>query len=475
MATPQKPSNDPWEQEAANFKASGTPSSASAPNDDWKIWQSGNESAPPTTMLQKAMAGAKDVAKGVGEGLIHTGTSLSPLLNKIPGIGETLAPSSGIKAAKELERPTNTAQTIGKTGEQIGEWLLPTGAESKVGGLVAEHAPQIARWAVPAAKIATASLESGVRNKLQGGDFKTGAEAGAIGGGIGMGLKTLAPKVAESALNVRKMDRAYGRTPGSAILDETRGFRPETIANSAQERLGELNPQLEHAYMNAPGNASLGPARTVISDAMDKATMRGEPSTIAQLSPMESHLTANRVTGMPHVPQVSTNLAPNEIKPIDLLNIKRGFGNEFVHNWNPETMKGVKSTAAQGYHALDAAGDAAVPESADLNSRISSLIPVAKRAESAQLNAPMSQRVLDRMKARTGALAGMLGGGYAGYREKGVPGMMAGGAAGLVLPELIASPTAEMMGARALNNPGMIVAPAKGAALQFDREKKENK
>jgi hypothetical protein len=174
------------------------------------------------------------------------------------------------------------------------------------------------------------------------------------------------------------------------------------------------------------------------------------------------------------VPKVSTNLAPNEVKPADLLNIKRGFGDEFVHNWNPETMRGVKSTAARTYHALDAAGDAAVPESAELNQRISSLIPVAKRAESVQLNAPLSQRVMHRLGAHTGALAGAGFGGAAGYREGGLPGMMLGGAAGLVLPELIASPTAEMIAARGMNSPERIVRPLRGAGLQLNRKQQES-
>src|SRR5580698_6552715 len=43
----------------------------------------------------------EDLAKGFGKGAMQTATSVSRLLNKIPGVGETLAPSSGIEAARQ--------------------------------------------------------------------------------------------------------------------------------------------------------------------------------------------------------------------------------------------------------------------------------------------------------------------------------------------------------------------------------------
>src|SRR6185437_16144860 len=94
----------------------------------------------------------------------------------------------------------------------------------------------------------TQAVGSGAINKLQGGSFGTGALAGGIGGGIGEGVRSIAPRVAESALNIRKLDRAYGKGGGSigrAVLDETTGLSPGSVAESAQGRLNELNPQLE--------------------------------------------------------------------------------------------------------------------------------------------------------------------------------------------------------------------------------------
>jgi hypothetical protein len=57
---------------------------------------------------------------------------------------------------------------------------------------------------------------------------------------------------------------------------------------------------------------------------------------------------------------------------------------------------------------------------------------------------------------------------YSGYREGGIPGALAGGVAGFVVPELLTSPTSQMVAARGLNSPvtHQIVRPlVQGGAL----------
>ena len=82
-------------------------------------------------------------------------------------------------------------------------------------------------------------------------------------------------------------------------------------------------------------------------------------------------------------------------------------------------MTGVKGTAGQAYHALGQEFNRVVPEAEGLNSRISNLIPVARRGEAAELTAPTSQRIASRLLAHTGALAGAGFGGTAGYHQGG--------------------------------------------------------
>ena len=69
----------------------------------------------------------------------------------------------------------------------------------------------------------------------------------------------------------------------------------------------------------------------------------------------------------------------------------------------------------------------AFPEMREADKPISSLIPVARHAETLSREAPLGQRIAQRIGARTGALALAGIGGAQGYHEGGLPGMVAGG------------------------------------------------
>ena len=544
----------------------------------------GGSSDQPSIMSMAGDVG-KGILKGVGSTAYNIGKALYP---------DVIAKHMTGVVPPEQERqafaPTNTAQSIGKGAEQIGEFMLPGGLEEEGAAKLATMAPRLGRAAAPLARIATSALSSGAVNAAQGGSPLAGAAMGAGGAIVGQGLKAMAPTIAEGALNIRKLDRAYGKGGGAigrAVLDETKGIRPGTIAQSAEDRLGELNPQLNAAadrasvrpnptrgllaapptkiplhnapdvegrlsqpirltqvdrpgppmlqapsvstpmasgmqdafperlasgdtgirptefgdhpgmgqtqYMGEiPGErggvgqsqgvllraapagsgpipsllpnraASLSPARGVLSDAFGAATRQGERTTAGQLQPMATHLGET----------MSGEAIPENVTPRQLLDLKRGFGNEYIHRWNPETMTGVKGTAARTYHALGQEFNRTVPEAEGLNSRISNLIPVAKRASSEELNAPTMQRAVNRFAAHTGALTGAGIGGAIGYREGGLGGAVAGGLTGVFAPELIASPEGQMVAARLLNKASELK-PLVGTAAQFTRKKDE--
>lgn len=526
---------------------------------------------PQPSMLQQGMTALGNFGKGAVKGALHT-------VNDIGSGMQSLFPSAlentsygknfgaGLAAIEPLTHPHGTAQKVGYGGEQAAEFLIPGGAEEAGAAKMATMAPRLGRAAKPLARMATAALSSGAVNAAQGGSPVTGAAMGAGGQVLGQGLKAMAPAIAEGALNIRKLDRAYGKGGGSigrAILDETNGIRPGTIAQSAEDRLGELNPQLNAAADRAsvqpnparglltappeeiplaaktrapkmrpmafdaqvnpeeaweprsgdsmapisdyPGanphylsgsahpelsgriptaqgvlirpaaatsgpipsmianpSASLGSARGTLTDAFGTAVRQGERTTAGQLQPMATHL-GETMTGEP---------IPQNVTPRQLLDLKRGFGNEFIHRWNPETMTGVKGTAARTYHAMADEFNRTVPEAEGLNSRISNLIPVAKRASSEELNAPTVQRAFNRFAAHTGALTGAGIGGAVGYKEGGVPGAVAGGLTGVFAPELIASPEGQMATARLLNKASSL-RPIVGTAAQFTRKRND--
>ena len=541
----QKPQADPWEAAVQAYKQGGTPQQANAAPAG-NVWQAQDEQPQPL-MTQMAQS-AKNAGIGAAKGFLHTISSSDDwarqhmpawMTNSDFGFG----PPANLEHVHQMATPHGTAQKIGYGGEQAGEFLIPGGAEESA----AEHLGELAPKLKPLARIAASALGAGAVNKAQGGSFAGGAAGGAAAGAAGEGLRAVAPRIAESALNIRKLDRAYGKGGGAigrTILDETTGLTPGSVAESAQSRLNDLNPQLEQAADRAsvrqnrvrgllpapteeiplhqtagrpprarpmafdakinpeedpmeprsgnpmadiseyPGvnphylsggahpelagrmpvthgvllrapevgtgsipdvvphmSASLRTARGVLSSALGTAARQGERTTMNQIDPMVTHL-GETIDGQP---------IGNQITPRQLLDLKRGFGNEFIHRWNPETMTGVKGTAAQTYRAMGDEFNRVVPEARELNGRISRLIPIAKRAESAELNAPTTQRIFQRIAAPTGALTGAVGGGYAGYERGRAEGALAGAGLGLLAPTLLTTPTGQMFLARTLN------------------------
>lgn len=520
-------------------------------NDDWKVFNTGSATPPPSTSSQ-----VLPVLKNIGIGALKgAGSTLN-------SIGSLIYPDwiakhfTGVETPQDQELLTahGTAQKIGKGIEQTGEFLLPGLGEEAATADLAKAAPKLS----PLGRIGYQALTSGALNKLQGGGFGTGAAGGAVGGIVGEGMRAIAPSLAEGALAIRKIDRAYGRTPGQSILEETKGLSPGKVAKSAQGKLSELMPQLESvvdeasarpspirgllpppptelltgdpvdpdvagelipaakfplrnvqpypeasyitglpqrdAFMttgtreaadlprSGPGVllrrpniepfeppamvpnrvASLRGARDVVNDAVAKATQQNEAGTVGQLTPLNDFLTTRFNSG---------EAIPEQVTPRQLLDLKRGLNNEFVTNWNPDVNPGVTGTARRAYGEMARELHDVVPESADLDKRASSLIPVVKRGESTELNAPFGQRMAHRFAAHTGALIGAGLGAGEGYREHGLEGALIGGTAGLLLPELIAEPSVQMGLARGLNGGSRIIPRlATGAVLQADRD-----
>ena len=481
---------------------------------------------------------AGNLALGAGRGLLKTATAVPSFLSQhIPGVN---ANPAKLAERQKLITPQGTAQSLGMGAEQAGEFLIPGLGEERATAML----PEAAR---PAGRIAYNALTSGGVNKLQGGSFSTGAVAGGVGGGLSEGMKAAAPKIAEKALALRGTDRAFGKTPGRAILDETKGVRPETVAASAKQRIEQLTPQLEQAAdavssrptpkllppppteiptgpivprdtpgelipaARAPGTtvisarspgirsayttsgtraphnlptsgpgillqhpdippapatvpnatASLAPARQVLSSAAGRATAENAEGLHGQIGNMQDFLSRRFQSGEP---------IPESVTPRDLLNLKRGFSEEHL-GWNPEIRDRALSAGREAYGALDAELDRTVPGAAGLNQRISSLIPTVRRGEAMARSEGATPRILERIARPTGALTGAAGGGIYGYQHGGAPGAIAGAGLGLVLPELVSSPTGRMIAARALNSaaPKYLVPALRGSGLQFFR------
>lgn len=406
------------------------------------------------------LSGLKSLGTGALKGIDSSISSADEFARKhLPAFftntGMGFGKPQDLEAQKSAQKPSNDIESLGKGVEQAGEFMLPGLGEEKAGAAAGKFAPL--------AKVGYNALTTGAINKAQGGDFGIGAATGAGGSAIGQGFAAMAPKLAESAIGITKADRGFSKNPGSAIINDTKGIRPSTIERTSQGKIDELSPQIESAAQASPNTANLQPARDVVAGAQGKAVARNAAGTHGQLQPMSDFLSHRFDTGAS---------IPSQVNPSELLDLRRGFNDEFGH-WNPDTLPGVSGTGRQAYHALTDEFHRAVPGTEELDSRISNLIPVVKRAESTDRGAPLIQRTAGRVAAHTGALAGAGFGAAEGRREGGLPGMIVGGTAGLLAPELLATPEGRMIAARTMANPtgrAVIGAPIKGAALQMNRK-----
>lgn len=349
--------------------------------------------------------------------------------HSLTGIGEL----AGIEPSPVAmpTKPENRQEAIGYGLEQAGEGLaLPGGPEAE-GALGA------------AGRIGTSALGSGLLNKIQGGSFKAGALTGGGIGSAGEIARSVAPSIAESALGITRKQRSFGKTPGQAVLDETSGLRPGTIASQTDSKIGQLTQELESRAASSQTSASTKPALDVIDKEQIKAINQNNQTRYNMLHGLRQQLTTEFNTGNP---------IPQSVTASKVLDLKRGIG-DLEKTWNPEVRSGIKPTVRKVYGALDDELDRAVPGADELNQKISSLIPASQRAKSTEQGAGVAQRVAHRMAAHTGALAGAGLGAGIGYERGGGEGAILGGLGGLVLPEALASPTVQMAGARTLASP----------------------
>lgn len=417
---------------------------------------------------------AEDVGKGLLKGVGSTANSIGKLI-----LPDRLLSHFGMHVPTETEQqsyfePKNTAQRVGKFVEQSGEFLVPGLGEDAA----MEHIPQLAnrlkqvREAAPVTskvgRLLLSGAESGAVNKHQGGNFGTGAEMGAAGEGIGMLLKKAAPALAETAMGTRAPDRLPSnlnlndmpgkRSPGEAILAETKGRNLGDAAKQAYQKVGDLSRDQEDAARNIIAPARLLPARQAAESWNKSALSRNEPSAILRTGQILDQVSQGPASG-------------DTISPIGLLHLRRGMG-DVPASWNPATTTDFSSRAAKDIYGI--LGDefhAMVPGSEEIDNRISSLIPVAKRAGATDLNANVLQRSIGRFARPTGALAGGVTGAYAGGKKYGTPGAIAGGIAGLVAPEIISSPQNLMTAARVADSPSAarLLAPAAASPLVVHR------
>jgi hypothetical protein len=285
------------------------------------------------------------------------------------------------------------------------------------------------------------------------GEALAGDIAGIATGGVGSKLGTaaesaLARPAIKTALRLPAKSEAFGNDPAQMALEHTSGVRPATIARSAQQTMDRVRPEMERIVASSTQPVDLAPARDIIANASELAARQGNKLVHGQLEPMAEALQGNRVTGVPYVLPNLTGRA--ELSPREALDLKRGFGDEFV-TWNPDIHVNTNAAAKNVYGNLAEQIHNAAPGSAERDAIMQGLIPVKHAAEKTEMAPTLGQRVLTRVSRPTGGMLPAL----IGFHEGGP----LGAAAGLVGAEGAASPVPMAIAARALHAAGKTEVP----------------
>ena len=283
------------------------------PDSEWETvqpdeWQTVKGEAAPTPEVDSLPQMAKTTGQAIGKfgsnALQGIGESVLGSLGNLGDIAQRhLFPaavrnsaygkdfSEGVDALREMAEPESKVQSGGKMAGNVAQFFLPGEAEESA----VAATPAFLR---PAARIATSALSSGGINAAQGGGFGTGAAAGGLGAGAGELMRMAAPATAETALHIGHAQRGFGKTPGRAALELTRGVRPETILSSGRESMENLMRDLE-SHVDAasvrpyPRIAGfLPPPQETVELARRPAV---EPKTSPMAFPAESHQGTRRI------------------------------------------------------------------------------------------------------------------------------------------------------------------------------------
>ncbi len=384
-------------------------------------------------------------------------------INPVAGISqmasEAADPNIGLKKTiqshifqPQADQFTKAGQAVQGQGEFAG--MSPAGrASSALGYGMAGALPLVGPAAAQAGEqIGEGDVAGGLG---KGAGLITSVKAPLVTKGVGKGMMRGAEPLAESALGIRNVDRAPGmpsKTPGRAALELTSGVRPSTVSRSARGVIADLLQKRDAILASSNAQLSLDPAIQEIDAAIAKA--RAGNSDAAHLIPMRQQLTEARPGFQGATTPSTIPGQPDAIQsmqsPSDLLAMRQRFGEDYTKfdHARPLSSEAMR-VGNRTYGKITNEIHSGVPESAPLDKTVSDLIPVAEGGKAQDLNAGMGQRIMGRMKAPTGALVGAAMGAGMGMERYGPLGIL-GAIPGVLIPEILASPTVQMAIARSI-------------------------
>ena len=412
----------------------------------------------------------------LGSGAVNALQGGSPLAGAAMGAGGSLA-GDALKAAAPAV--TEFAQGIHTPGTKTGKAILaetrgvmPGSIRSSARGVLDELNPQLdqaakaasvranparAMLAAPPQEIPLAEpwIPDTPGELIPAAPFPrrniVGGSSPRVAAELGSTEATIPPRLTRDDLFMHSGVREPTALPTSG---------PGVLIRPAESTGGPMPTTIPNASM------SLQPARQTAQEYVDKAASQNLPKFIKGTKNLADQVNVWKGTGEP---------IPENVTPWEGLQLKRGVGAAVSPTkWRPGYNDPFTGAQKAVYGQLNHAFEGAVPEAAPLNSRISALIPATKPGATS-FSRYVSPAVGTMMGGYTGAMRGLQSG------EQGEPNLekaFIGGITGAALGGLTgyAAPTAMNVFARTANSPVLqrvLIPAATGAALQADRNKKE--
>lgn len=237
-------------------------------------------------------SGVANVGVGIAKGAGQTAVNLGKMVQKVPGVTravDALYGSPGISQAsmQEADRvltPANTAQHVGKIGEQVAELVAPVGAVQRAGvSAAARYGPQLAGTiGETAAKllpnVAVQAAGGAGMSAAQGGSPLVGAVLGGAAPAIGSALDSIPASLRESA--DKRVMQALGPTKerfkaiAARLVPEIQkrglGGSREALQAQAADTLSTVGDQLDTALTQYGSKAiPTAPVATALETAKD--------------------------------------------------------------------------------------------------------------------------------------------------------------------------------------------------------------
>lgn len=234
----------------------------------------------------KFLGGLTEVAKGAGKGALNTIKGLSNIgeqgLSYATGGGklqkksfdevQSLAENKLNVDQGSLTTPTNTAQKVGFTGEQLGEFLIPGGAATKAGKALSgvkalEGAGKVAKVGRGIAKLAPEAIVGAGQQSVQEGDTRDFVKNALLFGVLSKGgelvgkagkyaAEKLPGKLVDSAIkpSLQETKKAIlygGKTLGQEIVDRGIAGSDKKLLKTATKGIEDNENKLQSILANS--------------------------------------------------------------------------------------------------------------------------------------------------------------------------------------------------------------------------------